>query len=225
MRERIRWIRLEVDNTVRKIMEQLYIYIILYIIVIVYPNSIGRRTEVCHCRSGKEYVPKGKRGKIQKVITEVISRYIFKWAEKVTKWCESIKLKRRQRKYGPKRFMNEESVIKKYMKRATRIIAYLVVAMTAGNTQSKSKEEQIVARFDTDSDEIGIDNRCSACISHKIEDFIGAPIETDKTIKGFGGSRVKNIMKGTIKWKWSDDSGRNHTFIIPNSYYVPSGSV
>ena len=225
MRERIRWIRSEVDNIVHKIMEQFYIYVILYIIVIVYPDSIGRRTEVYHSRSGKEYVPKSKRGKIRKAITEVSSRYIFKWAETVTKWCESINLKRRPRKYDPKKFMKGRSVIKKYMERASRIIAYSVVAMTAGNTQSKSKEEQIVARFDTDSDEIGIDNRCSACISHKIEDFIGAPIETNKTIKGFGGSRVENIMKGTIKWKWSDDSGRNHTFIIPNSYYVPSGSV
>ena len=27
---------------------------------------------------------------------------------------------------------------------------------------------------------------------------------------------------GTLRWQWSDDSGKRHTFEIPNSYYVPS---
>ena len=30
-------------------------------------------------------------------------------------------------------------------------------------------------------------------------------------------------MMGTIKWKVEDDSGKLHTFLIPNSYYVPDG--
>ena len=32
-------------------------------------------------------------------------------------------------------------------------------------------------------------------------------------------------MMGTIKWKVEDDSGKVHTFRIPNSYYVPDGGV
>ena len=32
-------------------------------------------------------------------------------------------------------------------------------------------------------------------------------------------------MMGTIKWKVEDDSGKVHTFQIPNSYYVPDGGV
>ena len=39
--------------------------------------------------------------------------------------------------------------------------------------------------FDTDSRPIGIDNRCSACISHKKEDFVGELKSTKKTIRGF----------------------------------------
>ena len=36
---------------------------------------------------------------------------------------------------------------------------------------------------------------------------------------------MSNVMKGTIKWEWNDDHGKIHRFIIPNSYYVPAGSV
>ena len=32
-------------------------------------------------------------------------------------------------------------------------------------------------------------------------------------------------MMGTMKWKVEDDSGKVHTFLIPNSYYVPDGGV
>ena len=42
-------------------------------------------------------------------------------------------------------------------------------------------QERIV-RFDTDAKPIGVDNRCSACISPYIEDFIGPLEDTNKTI-------------------------------------------
>ena len=31
-------------------------------------------------------------------------------------------------------------------------------------------------------------------------------------------------MKGILKWTWSDENGKLHTFRIPNSYYDPNGS-
>ena len=34
-----------------------------------------------------------------------------------------------------------------------------------------------------------------------------------------------NVTMGTIKWKVEGDSGKVHTFRIPNSYYVPDGGV
>ena len=37
--------------------------------------------------------------------------------------------------------------------------------------------------FDTDSYKIGIDNRCSACILHKIGDFVGNLMDSNKSIK------------------------------------------
>ena len=82
-----------------------------------------------------------------------------------------------------------------------------------------------VIRFDTDSGLVGIDNRCSACISHKIEDFEGSMQEVNRSIKGFGGTRTYNVKMGTIIWKWTDEDGVQHKFKIPKSYYVPDGKV
>ena len=81
-------------------------------------------------------------------------------------------------------------------------------------------QERIV-KFDN-AKPIGVDNQCSACISPYIEDFIGPLEDTNKTIKGFAGARTNNPKTGTLRWQWSDDSGKMHTFEIPNSYNVPA---
>ena len=101
-----------------------------------------------------------------------------------------------------------------------KITAFTVLAMQASSTIGER-----VTQFDTDSVPIGIDNRCSACISHKAEDFIGELKDTTKTIKGFAGSRTTNVKVGTLSWTWDDDNGIPHKFIIPKSYYVPQGKV
>ena len=67
-------------------------------------------------------------------------------------------------------------------------------------------------RVDTDSEAIGVDNRAAACISHRIEDFVGPLADTNRVIVGYNGSRTTNIKKGTIRWKWSDDQGVTHTY-------------
>ena len=79
--------------------------------------------------------------------------------------------------------------------------------------------------FDTDSEGIGVDNRCSSCISHVRSDFYGGLVETTRGVHGFGGRRQFRIWTGTIKWQWDDDQGESHTFLIPNSYYIPAGGV
>ena len=79
--------------------------------------------------------------------------------------------------------------------------------------------------FDSDSDIIGIDNRCSACISHVKSDFQGSLKRTNKIIQGFGGHKTQQLMEGTLHWKWDDDQGVNHTMIIPNSFYAPGGQM
>ena len=95
-----------------------------------------------------------------------------------------------------------------------------VYATTIGN-----KIQQRHVKFDSDSKLIGIDNRCSACISPDIDDFIGKVTKTDKTIRGFGGQKVCNVYTGTIGWSWYDDQGKLHKFKIPHSYYVPDAEA
>ena len=79
--------------------------------------------------------------------------------------------------------------------------------------------------FDTDSIPIRVDNRCTRCISHQIEDFEGPLIDTGRQIKGFGGSRISNVQMGTLIWKWQDNQGRIHKFKIAKSFYSPNGGV
>ena len=98
---------------------------------------------------------------------------------------------------------------------------FSVIAMSSKTTKTPRKNNTI--RIDTDSAPIGIDNRCSLCISHVAEDFIGELVETNRRIKGFGGLVSQSIKMGTLLWRWDDDQGRQHKFIIPNSLYVPSG--
>ena len=105
-----------------------------------------------------------------------------------------------------------------------RLFVNQVKAMETTNAHGEPIHENI-ARFDTDSGAVGIDNRASACISHDINDFDGPLRKVNRSIKGFGGERVWNVMMGTIVWKWCDNQGRQHKFRIPNSYYIPDGKV
>ena len=123
---------------------------------------------------------------------------------------ESIHVKQKKRKPGKSRIARGNS----------RIIICTALAM-----QANASPTERVTQFDTDSVPIGIDNRCSACISHKAEDFIGQLQDSPKVIKGFGGTRTTNVKVGTLSWTWTDDKGVPHKFNIPNSYYVPTGKV
>ena len=104
----------------------------------------------------------------------------------------------------------------------TRTMAY--TAIIAMSTHQSYHVSESVA-FDTDSQLVGIDNRCSACIRHVCEDMPSELLPCHWSIKGFGGSKVWNIWHGTIKWCIEDDTGVKHTLIIPNSYSVPQAKV
>ena len=75
-------------------------------------------------------------------------------------------------------------------------------------------------KCDTDSAKISIDNRCSACISHKIGDFIGPLKDINRSIKLFVGERLYNVIMVKIKQKLCDNKGKECTLFIPNYYYV-----
>ena len=101
--------------------------------------------------------------------------------------------------------------------------AWVCLPAMAMGVNSPSYEN--VIRFDTDSAPVGIDNRCTGCISHVAQDFVGPLKDSNKAIKGFGGTRTENVKVGTLAWKWEDDDGKTSKFLIPNSFYVPEGGV
>ena len=43
--------------------------------------------------------------------------------------------------------------------------------------------------------------------------------------RGFAGSRTYGLKTGTILWRWCDDEGQTHRFVIPDSCHVPQGGV
>lgn len=92
-------------------------------------------------------------------------------------------------------------------------------AITAMAAYENKTERDVV--FDTDSKPVGIDNRASAYISGDIDDFDGELEETNRVIKGFGGTRTTNVYRGTAVLKIEDDEGKVHKDRLPNSYYVP----
>jgi hypothetical protein len=103
-------------------------------------------------------------------------------------------------------------------------VATLAMSVRAMQADAKKDTERRV-RFDLDSKWVGVDKRCSGCISHVRSDFVGILNDCNRVIKGFGGSRTTNVKVGTIRWKWEDDQGRQHSFDIPNSFYVPDGKL
>jgi Ni,Fe-hydrogenase I small subunit len=78
------------------------------------------------------------------------------------------------------------------------MIAFATIAMQAKGTFTHQNKVQ----FNTYSEPIGIDNRCTGCISHKIEDFDGPLVKSTRAVKGFGGSRT------------SDENRYNHMEVV-----------
>ena len=211
-----------VMRVIDKITITLFTYIVLVVISIFHPctqNSEGGNKNA-------EYIPKRMRkrnntyGKMIPYILNTMQKYMdYAW-NILNNLQTSKRIKRRKSK--ARRMSMPKINKRRWINDA--ITAYPIIAMIAKD-QYKIPGEQRLVKIDTDSDSIGIDNRCSACISHRIEDFVGNPTESKRTIRGFGGAQTRNIMTGTILWSWLDDMGKRHTFRIPNSYYVPQGSV
>ena len=95
--------------------------------------------------------------------------------------------------------------------------------------QNKKGRSARLTTFDTDSFQIGIDTYASACMSNSKDDFLPGslkPLRRTTTITPYGkGTPLECNMKGTLLWKVEDDNGRLHHFKIPNSIYVPDGTI
>ena len=70
-----------------------------------------------------------------------------------------------------------------------RLYAMAVLAMASPNSLPRTEG----APYDSDSRLVGVDNRCSGCITHQRADIPGTLKECNRVIKGFGGTRQFSI--------------------------------
>ena len=150
--------------------------------------------------------------------TRWISKILWRQAEQLGDWitqqCKPADIGKRRRLL--------RAVSTQGMTSARTLCVMSVLAMQANTTIAKEREVQ----FDTDSGHIGVDSRCSACISHEATDFEEGTLKPcNRIVMGFGGSRVADVKIGTIRWSLEDDNGMTETFRIPNSYLVQAGKV
>ena len=82
-----------------------------------------------------------------------------------------------------------------------------------------------MARFDSDSYVIHVDNGASRCITHSLGDFVRPPQNVVGRVKGMGGDKVAVSAVGTIRWTFDDEDGMTHAFLIPGSVYIPESSA
>ena len=211
---------MDLRTIIHKIVQAVLVY---YVLVVFSFCNTSDTSNTNHCNDPKnKYVPKAQRVRSNMLpsVTKWFGNMYHLMQQKYYIWEADNPMNEFRRRQKIARDTQSKNIKRG---RFSKILAITAMAMQAKGAVGTSAAH--IAQFDTDSEEIGIDNRCSACISHKIEDFIDVPSPINRTIRGFGGTTTRNVMKGTIRWKWLDDEGTPHSFRIPNSYYVPDGSV
>jgi hypothetical protein len=165
------------------------------------------------------YIPKAKRGRWgDAMINNAISKVAYSAGDKIMQaadWLTKPSDGSMVREYARIQRLKYSTIkIRRSALKGRIMMSFLAMSVVAN---------QSADGVDTDSHSIaGIDNRCSKCISPDPLDFIGKVENTNRTITGFGGSKVTGIKRGTIRWHWEDDTGQVHQFDIPGSYYVPN---
>ena len=185
---------------------------------------IGLICELMKCKHANKFVKKCVMTKreILSWIPNVIYKYCFSdkyFYSKFTK--RTIKSRRRQsRRYYIRYNRGKHSrIASKYNyarpKRRIDFVAYPSV-----------HQANRIYDFDTSSFIIGVDSHATRCISNDISHFSGTikPIRQGHC-SGFGGTKTPIVGKGSVKWKFSDDKGIIHTFLIDNCLYVPKATI
>jgi hypothetical protein len=170
-----------------------YLYTVFLVLTLAHPNLI-QQTQA----NDSSYVPKSKR------------HYFTIWAHLMIAWFGatwdtlSTKVDSMQIACRNKRKIRKSKRVAEIMQlppeRKSKGRACLVHCALNMQANSANAHQNSIA-FHTDSGPVGIDNRCAACTSHQIEDFEGHLSDSNRSIKGFGGTRTTNVKMGTIKWK------------------------
>ena len=101
----------------------------------------------------------------------------------------------------------------------------MMMSQVMGTGTKKPKEtETSLITMDSDSFEMRVDTGASHCISYDIRDFIGKVTPTRGSIQGYHEvGRNNRLHLGTMRFRITDDEGRNHTFDVPNSIFDEQG--
>jgi hypothetical protein len=176
-------------------------YILMYAVLVFYHICFYQDVE--NKVKGSAYVPKLKRNKFLIWVNSMKTWLINKMTiieETLMKKIHVTRHQKLQRAYiATKRLHN-----KSHHKTIPLMIFTAILAMNAKSSNIHNNR----INFDTDSEPIGVDNWCTGCISHHIEDFEGPLNDSERIIKGFGGSRTLNVKIGTLVGKWFDDDGK-----------------
>jgi len=150
----------------------LAIYAILLLNLAYHPKHHLTSKEPLGTRS--IYIPKSRRSRIsitlsyyqRKILSQINQWTLTRGMSRIEKERYQLLMKegrRLQDKYRPRR---------RWTKIA--ILAYWAMAMQARSADATQR----VIHFDTDSGTLGVDNRCSGCISSFVEDFEGPLYES-----------------------------------------------
>lgn len=139
--------------------------------------------------------------------------------------CCHERARRRRVRHTMKDYSHRSRPRRRWSTTVSRRMAILTAMHAVVALSAATPAHGFTAQFDTDSSRVGIDNRCSACISDQRSDFKGNLRKTNRVIKGFGGHLIKNVWTGTLVWTVEDNQGCTHTWHIPGSYFVPDGGV
>ena len=148
---------------------KLLCYVCILVIIFVYPDDIENSYKLND--PDTSYTPKSKRldtgSNMNKLVKSFIQSIGSRIDKMTQKWGHTRKLQRLKSVAG-----GYSPNIKSKMVYRLRSIALATMAL-AMQVKIGSTQMARHARFDTDAYDIGIDNRCSGCISHIIEDFLG----------------------------------------------------
>lgn len=216
IRDKVKGMGTRFLENIIKLKSQSINYLIIYILALYYYLFAYNKSK------NDVYVPKSQRDLTYKLKRAIICNSA-KLAKKISNGIETLlqggdsTFRRRYLRRTTSRQYGRRPRFKK--RNGSNLKKLIVVMSTTSGRQTKSRERLV--HFDTDSGPVGIDNRCSACMSPYLEDFVG-PMETcERSIKGFNGTSTHSVKKGTLLWRWEDDNGVVHKFKIPGSYYIP----
>jgi len=119
--------------------------------------------------------------------------------------------------YGHRKWLKRRLARQRCQKRRRFFDTHITLV---AHTSTHPKQNKLA--FDSDSNEITVDNCCSQSITNNIKDYIDPPVNTSVQIKGYYGISTTTTKIGTVLWKWSDDKGEVHNIVLPNTYYSPS---